>query len=156
MKRILCQQLPYKSIPRWVRRDLCSKLCIRSKSNCDGPTREVSLNRWNPSNTTKAILGSPMQPLQCRPRPVLANGWNLQSFDLFTLDTDRPFAVRTKPQHIVIYHAGTGKIAFIGMMRLTTILIFVVSCTVVAPAFYVADFPWYIAPGSEISTSRNS
>lgn len=34
-------------------------------------------------------------------------------------------------------------------MRVTTILIFVVSCTVVAPAFYAAEFPWYIAPASE-------
>ncbi|KAM5496070.1 hypothetical protein McaMca56_004740 [Microsporum canis] len=31
-------------------------------------------------------------------------------------------------------------------MRVTTILVFVVSCAVVAPAFYAAEFPWYIAP----------
>ena len=44
-----------------------------------------------------------------------------------------------------------AEIAFIGMMRLATILLFVVSCTVVAPAFYAADFPWYTAPASEVS-----
>ncbi|KAK2736235.1 hypothetical protein FQN57_000833 [Myotisia sp. PD_48] len=53
---------------------------------------------------------------------------------------------RLRPKQVVIYHAGTGKIAFIGMMRATTILIFVVSCAVVAPAFSTTEFPWYLSP----------
>ncbi|EER28477.1 hypothetical protein CPC735_063500 [Coccidioides posadasii C735 delta SOWgp] len=48
----------------------------------------------------------------------------------------------------------SGKIAFIGMMRLSTILIFVVSCTVVAPAFYAAEYPWYIPPATFAQQSR--
>lgn len=64
-------------------------------------------------------------------------------------DNGHYVTARARPQQIVIYHAGSGKIAFIGMMRLSTILIFVVSCTVVAPAFYAADYPWYIPPASK-------
>lgn len=59
------------------------------------------------------------------------------------------YLVRARPKQVVIYHAGSGKVAFIGMMRLTTILIFVVSCTVVAPAFYAAEYPDFVAPASQ-------
>ncbi|OJD19916.1 hypothetical protein AJ78_00110 [Emergomyces pasteurianus Ep9510] len=60
----------------------------------------------------------------------------------------------TKLEEVLIYHAGTGKIAFIGMMRITTLLIFSVSCLVVAPAFYYSgDFHWYIAPAIAIGGS---
>lgn len=52
------------------------------------------------------------------------------------------------PHRILIYHGGTGKTVFIGMMRITTIFVFAVSCLVVAPAFFMSDFPWYTAPAS--------
>ncbi|KAK2882416.1 hypothetical protein FQN49_000368 [Arthroderma sp. PD_2] len=53
---------------------------------------------------------------------------------------------KTQPGQGRVSRAKPKHIAFIGMMRVTTILVFVVSCAVVAPAFYAAEFPWYIAP----------
>lgn len=56
---------------------------------------------------------------------------------------------RETPQAVVIYHAGTGRIVFVGMMRAITIFMFVGSCFVIAPAFWHSDAPWYFAPASK-------
>lgn len=53
----------------------------------------------------------------------------------------------------MIYHGGTGKTIFLGMLRVTTIFIFGVSCIVVAPAFWVSDFPAWLAPASKTDTA---
>ncbi|KAL3473440.1 hypothetical protein BJX99DRAFT_198518 [Aspergillus californicus] len=53
---------------------------------------------------------------------------------------------RGPPERILIYHGGTGPTMFLGMLRITTIFLFGVSCLVVAPAFMSSDFPWYIGP----------
>ena len=53
------------------------------------------------------------------------------------------------PERILIYHGGTGPTLFLGMLRLTTIFLFGVSCLVVAPAFAAADYPWYLAPAGK-------
>ncbi|OAX82383.1 hypothetical protein ACJ72_03269 [Emergomyces africanus] len=112
------------------RRNLYSKLCIRFNSSVGEAASKPLLK-----NSAK----SPGQIL--RPPAHTAPG---------------KFAKNetTKLEEVLIYHAGTGKIAFIGMMRITTLLIFSVSCLVVAPAFYYSgDFPWYIAPAIVIGGS---
>lgn len=38
---------------------------------------------------------------------------------------------------------------FLGMLRLTSIFLFGVSCLVVAPAFAAAEYPWYLAPAGK-------
>jgi hypothetical protein len=50
----------------------------------------------------------------------------------------------------LIYHGGTGKTIFLGMVRITTIFLFGVSCLVVAPAFASDEFPWYLAPAGKV------
>lgn len=53
------------------------------------------------------------------------------------------------PERILIYHGGTGPTMFLGMLRLTSIFLFGVSCLVVAPAFAAAEYPWYLAPAGK-------
>lgn len=55
------------------------------------------------------------------------------------------------PERILIYHGGTGSTIFLGMLRVSTIFLFGISCVVVAPAFFAADYPSYVAPASEFS-----
>ncbi|KAL1965885.1 hypothetical protein VTN77DRAFT_5018 [Rasamsonia byssochlamydoides] len=98
-------QLRSLSLPRWVRRDLSSRISVRFK-------------------TTKL-------PLAEGPAPASQAKTTVR---------------RGPPERILIYHGGTGKTIFLGMLRVTTIFVFGVSCLVVAPAFGAAEFPWYIAP----------
>ncbi|KAI9835008.1 MAG: hypothetical protein M1838_005437 [Thelocarpon superellum] len=42
------------------------------------------------------------------------------------------------PERLLIYHAGTGKIVFLGCLKLTTIFLFGFSCLVLAPSYYQA------------------
>ncbi|EEP77887.1 predicted protein [Uncinocarpus reesii 1704] len=116
-----------RSLTRCAQRNGYGKLCIRSKATDSGSSQRIPLNRSSGTGSSRSVLRNPVRNAPSRPQPNLARA-------------------RARPQHVVIYHAGSGKIAFIGMMRLSTILIFVVSCTVVAPAFYAADYPWYIPP----------
>jgi hypothetical protein len=53
------------------------------------------------------------------------------------------------PERILVYHGGTGRTIFLGMLRITTIFVFGASCLVVAPAFGASEFPVYIAPAGE-------
>ncbi|PGH14090.1 hypothetical protein AJ80_06095 [Polytolypa hystricis UAMH7299] len=109
---------------RWTQSERCSRIWTRNKATHDIPPRTTPVRQPNTSNAGHTTLPSPTRP-SARPLPK----------------------DRVRMQQVVIYHAGTGKIAFIGMMRLTTILIFAVSCTVVGPAYYASEeFPWYIAP----------
>ncbi|PLB54586.1 hypothetical protein P170DRAFT_470047 [Aspergillus steynii IBT 23096] len=41
---------------------------------------------------------------------------------------------RVPPERILVYHAGTKRINFIGAMRITTILLFGTTCVLIAPA----------------------
>ncbi|KAJ9296093.1 hypothetical protein DTO271G3_5668 [Paecilomyces variotii] len=119
-------QLRMSSLPRWVRRDLNSRLFLRLKTTTRVPRapKESAL----PAKTSSTIPAAP------RPSPP-------------TPATHAKTTVRRgPPERILIYHGGTGKTIFLGMLRITTIFIFGVSCLVVAPAFFASDFPWYIAP----------
>lgn len=49
----------------------------------------------------------------------------------------------------MIYNGGTGKVMFLGALRITTIFVFGVSCLVVAPAFDADAFPWWASPASK-------
>lgn len=48
----------------------------------------------------------------------------------------------------MIYNGGTGRIMFLGVLRITTIFVFGVSVLIVAPAFFADEFPSYLAPAS--------
>ncbi|KLJ05425.1 hypothetical protein EMPG_11099 [Blastomyces silverae] len=131
MKRLLFR-LPLRQCPgaQCGQRRIYNKLCIRFNSSVGEASSKLPLK-----NSTKPS-GRILQP------PVRTAPGKLTKHE------------PTKLEEVLIYHAGTGKIAFIGMMRITTLLIFGVSCLVVAPAFYYSgDLPWYIAPAVVIGGS---
>lgn len=43
------------------------------------------------------------------------------------------------PESLLIYHAGIGRTVFVGCLKLTTIILFVGSCVVIAPSYYRND-----------------
>lgn len=53
------------------------------------------------------------------------------------------------PERIVIYHGGTGRTLFIGMLRVSTIFIFGVSTFIIAPTLLDEEHPWYIGLGGK-------
>ncbi|CRG88136.1 hypothetical protein PISL3812_05163 [Talaromyces islandicus] len=50
------------------------------------------------------------------------------------------------PEKILIYHGGTGKIVFLGVLRTATLFICGASTMIIAPAFFADEFPAYLAP----------
>jgi len=46
----------------------------------------------------------------------------------------------------MIYHGGTGRTVFLGMLRLTTIFLFGAACVIVAPACYADEESRWLSP----------
>ncbi|KAL3485622.1 hypothetical protein BJX62DRAFT_229389 [Aspergillus germanicus] len=114
------------ALPRPVQRELCNSLVLlRTKTTYNAPrlAKTEGSNpkmRENTINTTRSSLpSSPHTKTAIRKGP---------------------------PEKILIYHGGTGRTIFLGMLRITTIFLFGVTCLVVAPAFMSADFPSYVGP----------
>ncbi|KAG5287763.1 hypothetical protein I7I50_12051 [Histoplasma capsulatum G186AR] len=131
MRRLLSRP-PLRQCPstQHGQRNIYNKFCLRFNSSV-GETSSKS-----------ALKSSGKPSLQILRPPVRTAAGKLRKNET------------SKLEKVLIYHAGTGKIAFIGMMRITTLLIFGVSSLVVAPAFYYSsDFPWYITPAIVIGGS---
>lgn len=120
-------QLRASALPRWVRRDLSSRLFARLKTTQKAPS------------APKDNL-APSQSNISHPPPPARTSVSSATNHAKTVIRKGP------PERILIYHGGTGKIILLGMLRVTTIFIFGVSVLVVAPAFFASDFPWYTAP----------
>lgn len=60
---------------------------------------------------------------------------------------------RGPPEQVLIYNGGRGKIVFLGMLRITSMFLFGVSCLVVAPAFDAHNFPWWTSPAIVVAGS---
>ncbi|EIT78357.1 hypothetical protein AO1008_09157 [Aspergillus oryzae 100-8] len=113
-------------LPRGVRRDLNSTIFYRLKTT-QTPFR---LSK----NESPALKPKENNATAARSSPQSAT-------------THAKTAIRRgPPERILIYHGGTGKTIFLGMLRITTIFLFGVSVLVVAPAFASDEFPWYLAP----------
>ena len=57
------------------------------------------------------------------------------------------FSSQVYPETFLIYHAGVGRIVFIGLLKLTTIFLFSYACFIVAPTYYLApEEPNWIVP----------
>ncbi|KAL5050748.1 hypothetical protein BDW71DRAFT_105700 [Aspergillus fruticulosus] len=114
------------ALSRPVRRELCSRfLFIRSKTTRIAPQP--------PKNETATQ----------RPEYLTIDAQRTSQLS----STHAKTALRRgPPERILIYHGGTGRTMFLGMLRITTIFLFGVSVLVVAPAFMSSDFPWYLGP----------
>ncbi|KAL5342812.1 hypothetical protein BJX70DRAFT_270971 [Aspergillus crustosus] len=119
------------ALPRPVRRELCSSLLfIRPKTTYSPPrppkgdtlpTKPIEFGKRSPRTTLPPYTGHAKTATRKGP-----------------------------PEKILIYHGGTGRTMFLGMLRITTIFLFGVSCLVVAPAFMSSEFPSYVAPAAVI------
>lgn len=114
------------ALPRSVQRDLRSRLFTRFKT-----TQNAFKGNGSSAVNSKENSGS-----------LTGSSASTNSPTTHAKTTIR----RGPPERILIYHGGTGKVIFLGMLRITTIFLFGVSCLVVAPAFFSDDYPWYIAP----------
>jgi hypothetical protein len=59
-------------------------------------------------------------------------------------------ALVVTPEKVLIYHGGTGKIVFLGVLRTATLFICGASTMIIAPAFFADEFPAYLAPLSKL------
>ncbi|OJI98152.1 hypothetical protein ASPVEDRAFT_79813 [Aspergillus versicolor CBS 583.65] len=115
------------ALPRSVRRELCSNLVfIRPKTTRSAP---------QPPNNESPSL-----------KPKSASSSIPRAFPPASAGKTNKGPLRGPPEKILIYHGGTGRTMFLGMLRITTIFLFGVSCLVVAPAFMSSDFPSYLGP----------
>lgn len=114
------------SLSRGLRRDLNSTLFARLKTT-QPPFRL-------PKSETSSL------------KPKENNATALRSAPQSSAAHAKTAIRRGPPERILIYHGGTGKTIFLGMLRITTIFLFGVSILVVAPAFAADEFPWYLAP----------
>ncbi|KAH8693858.1 hypothetical protein BGW36DRAFT_361690 [Talaromyces proteolyticus] len=62
-----------------------------------------------------------------------------------TVEADASTSTVT-PEKLLIYHGGTGRGVFLGMLRGATIFVCGVSTLIIAPAFFADEFPAYLAP----------
>ncbi|KAE8355629.1 hypothetical protein BDV28DRAFT_30701 [Aspergillus coremiiformis] len=112
--------------PRGVRRDLNSRLFARLKT----------------TQTPFRLSKNETPSLKPKENNVTAQRSSTQSTTAHAKEAIR----RGPPERILIYHGGTGKVVFLGTLRITTMFLFGVSVMVVAPAFASDEFPWYLAP----------
>ncbi|OOF97953.1 hypothetical protein ASPCADRAFT_128136 [Aspergillus carbonarius ITEM 5010] len=118
------------TLPRSVRRDLNSKLFTRLKTT-QNPVQP-------PKSEVPFIKRNTTAPRNPQPSPAKHARLTFR---------------KGPPERILIYHGGTGKTAILGTLRMTTIIIFGVSCFLVAPAFYTDEHPWYLAPAIVIASA---
>lgn len=55
---------------------------------------------------------------------------------------DRSNAATVFPERLVIYHAGTGRVAFLAILKLTTVVMSAIFCGVLVPAYITDEKPW--------------
>ncbi|KAL3466024.1 hypothetical protein BJX64DRAFT_251513 [Aspergillus heterothallicus] len=114
------------ALPRSVRRELSSGLFFsRLKTTYNGP--RVPKTEISSINSKEIISKATRNPIPSSPHP-------------------KTTIRKGPPEKILIYHGGTGRTIFLGMLRITTIFLFGVTCLVVAPAFMSSDFPSYVGP----------
>ncbi|ODM23784.1 hypothetical protein SI65_01373 [Aspergillus cristatus] len=118
------------SLPRTVRRDLSSRLFARLKTTTTNSPKNPRAAKEEPpqlktKNGSPAGLRTPASSPAAHAKTAIRRG---------------------PPERILIYHGGTGRTIFLGMLRVTTIFLFGASCLLVAPAFAADGYPWYIAP----------
>ncbi|RAK86771.1 hypothetical protein BO79DRAFT_152920 [Aspergillus costaricaensis CBS 115574] len=117
------------ALPRSVRRDLNSKLFARFKTT------------QNPVPPPK-----PSAPFIKRKEPIAPR--NPQASP--TKHAKLTFR-KGPPEKVVVYYSGKGRTAVVGTLKLVSLLIFGVSCFLLAPAFASSDeHPWYLAPAIAI------
>lgn len=137
------------ALPRSVQRDLSSRLFTRLKTT-QNAFKGNGLSAAKPKENNGSLTGSSASTNSptTHAKTTIRRGSGIPWTKL------NRHGAKSKligpPERILIYHGGTGKVIFLGMLRITTIFLFGVSCLVVAPAFFSDDYPWYIAPAGKL------
>lgn len=60
------------------------------------------------------------------------------------------------PERLVIYHAGTGRVLFLAVLKLTTVVLSAIFCGVFVPAYIAEEKPWRECAGRESPPHPNT
>ncbi|KAJ6017835.1 hypothetical protein N7451_001214 [Penicillium sp. IBT 35674x] len=125
MRHILLHPQLRAALPKSVQRDLRTQLWVRFKSQVPRPSK-----RHEPA-APAAPESKELNPTSARAPVPTASKTNLR---------------RGPPERILVYYGGTGRAMFLGMLRVSTILLFGAACLIVAPSCYNDENEWYITP----------
>ncbi|KAJ5579891.1 uncharacterized protein N7459_005876 [Penicillium hispanicum] len=127
MRHILLHPQLRAALPRSVQRDLRSRLWVRFKSQLPRPSQRHEPISADPKELSQTAA-RPSAPTTAAAKTSIRRG------------TTGP------PERILVYYGGTGRAMFLGMLRVTTILLFGAACLIVAPSCYTDEGAWYITP----------
>ncbi|KAI9371955.1 hypothetical protein BJX61DRAFT_534352 [Aspergillus egyptiacus] len=120
------------------------------RSALSGPMRRElcrSLVSVRLTSTQNVPRPSKSEATPFKPKDIGASGNSSPRTSLLSATDNAKTNIRKgPPERILIYHGGTGRTMFLGVLRITTIFLFGASCLVVAPAFMSDDFPRYLGP----------
>ncbi|KAJ5108091.1 hypothetical protein N7456_004766 [Penicillium angulare] len=125
MRHILLHPQLRSALSKSAQRDLRSQIWIRFKSQIPRPSKRHEPTASEP--TPKELNQTPTRS----PASTNAAKRNLR---------------KGPPERILVYYGGTGRAMFLGIVRVTTILLFGAACLIVAPSCYTDDNAWYITP----------
>ncbi|KAF7715750.1 Uncharacterized protein PECH_006195 [Penicillium ucsense] len=115
------------TLPRALRRDLQARVWARHKSQAPRPSRRHEAVAPAPKDLTAATTSRTSSPAGAAAAAKLS-------------------VRRGPPERILVYYGGTGRSMFLGILRVTTILLFGGACLIVAPSCYDDENAWYITP----------
>ncbi|KUL87131.1 hypothetical protein ZTR_05566 [Talaromyces verruculosus] len=130
-------------VPRCaVRHNIRSKFGLRSysttKNPSPSPAKPIPSKAVPPKQPATKVNLAPKKPVKAvAAKPTVKYSPS---------QTWKPTAQKAAPESVLIYHAGTGRIVFLGMLRTATIFVAGVSSMIIAPAFFADEFPSYLAP----------
>ncbi|KOS21493.1 hypothetical protein ESCO_005100 [Escovopsis weberi] len=67
----------------------------------------------------------------------ISSGWTLEQ----TVETDTEWTTAEIAETLLIYHAGTGRITFLAMLKVTSLFVGAFFCLIVGPSYIKADKP---------------
>ncbi|GLI78907.1 hypothetical protein PoHVEF18_007229 [Penicillium ochrochloron] len=122
--RILLHPQLRAALPKSVQRDIRARVWTRFKSQAPRPSRRHETLSPAPKDLTAATTRT-TSPAGAAAKTIVRRG---------------------PPERILVYYGGTGRSMFLGILRVTTILLFGGACLIIAPSCYNAENAWYITP----------
>ncbi|KAJ5096040.1 hypothetical protein NUU61_005396 [Penicillium alfredii] len=120
------------ALPQCAQRGLRNQIWARFKSQVPMPSKKHDFVGSLPKGTVTRVPETPSET--SRPDPPQPES--------------PPKTVMRKgpPERILVYYGGTGRAIYLGMLRVSTFILFGTACLIIAPACYSADYPWYTLP----------
>ncbi|OOQ84867.1 hypothetical protein PEBR_28602 [Penicillium brasilianum] len=122
--RILFHPQLRTALPKSVQRHLRARVWTRFKSQAPRPSRRQEAASPAPKDLSAATTRT-SSPAGAAAKINIRRG---------------------PPERILVYYGGTGRSMFLGVLRVTTILLFGGACLIIAPSCYNEENAWYITP----------